>query len=210
MSTKLRLVKAGSAAVKVPVPKAGRLTDAAYGRDTRKYLHPHEVESLIRAGRDLRHGRRDSLLLSLTYHHGLRASEAVGLTWADLDLRAGMIMIHRKKNGVGGPQHIEKGDLKELRTLRKKVDGQYVFVSERGGGPLDRNAFGKIVRKAGALAGLPPRLCYCHSLRHSFGHTVAHKVNSHQVQSLLGHKDARSTQIYVKGISALIKGLWDK
>jgi hypothetical protein len=35
------------------------------------------------------------------------------------------------------------------------------------------------------------------------------KVNSYQLQAIMGHKDSRSTQIYVQGVEGLIKGLWD-
>jgi hypothetical protein len=45
----------------------------------------------------------------------------------------------------------------------------------------------------------------------SNAHVLANngKVNAFQLQSILGHKDARSTQVYVQGIAGNIKGLWD-
>ena len=43
------------------------------------------------------------------------------------------------------------------------------------------------------------------------GHVLANsgRVNAYQLQAVLGHKDARSTQVYVQGIAGNIKGLWD-
>ena len=43
------------------------------------------------------------------------------------------------------------------------------------------------------------------------GHVLANsgKVNAYQLQAVLGHKDSRSTAVYVQGIAGNIKGLWD-
>jgi type 1 fimbriae regulatory protein FimB len=119
-----------------------RETDADYGRADRKYLRPTEVEAMIRAAKDGRHGARDALMISLAYHHGLRVSELVGkdgLRWDDLDLKAGTITIRRKKGGVGGMQHLAPYDARALRALRSKADGgPHVFVSERSGSMAGR------------------------------------------------------------------------
>jgi integrase len=50
-----------------------------------------------------------------------------------------------------------------------------------------------------------------HALRHAAGHALAIKqaINAHQLQAVMGHKDARSTAIYVAGVFGLIKGPWD-
>src|SRR5215472_9424271 len=111
-----------------------RKTDAEYGRDERKYLRPTEVEAMIRAAKDGRHGARDALMISLAYHHGLRVTELVELKWDSIDLKAGTIAIRRKKGGVDGVQHLAPADARALRALRSKANGSpNVFVSERGG-----------------------------------------------------------------------------
>jgi hypothetical protein len=48
-------------------------------------------------------------------------------------------------------------------------------------------------------------------LCHAAGHFLANsgKVNAFQLQAVLGHKDARSTLVYVQGVNGLIKGLFD-
>jgi integrase len=192
---------------------AGRKTDEAYGREERKYLQPAEVEALIKVSRAGRNGRRDALMIALAYHHALRATELIELEWDQIDLKDGTIKLRRKKNGVGGPQHLDKQDLYALRALRRENDDRFVFVSRRNDGwqRLTRDAFAKILATAGDRAGLDRRLCHPHALRHAAGHALANsgKVNAYQLQAVMGHRDARSTSIYVQGVAGLIKGLWN-
>jgi integrase len=190
--------------------KVGRKSDATYGRDAHKYLTPSQVEALIKAAGKL----RDRLMISLAYHHGLRVSELIGLQWSAVDIRAGTIMIRRAKSGISGAQHLERHDRQWLAKLRAEaLDDRFVFVSRRHGvyQPLSRDAFAKILATAGERAGLDRRLCHPHALRHAAGHVLANsgRVNAFQLQAVLGHKDQRSTQVYVQGVEGLIKGLWD-
>ena len=56
----------------------------------RRYLRPDEARRLIEAaGKRGRYPFRDRVLLRLVYRHGLRASEAVGMRWSQLDLERG-------------------------------------------------------------------------------------------------------------------------
>jgi type 1 fimbriae regulatory protein FimB/type 1 fimbriae regulatory protein FimE len=206
MRKNLRLVKP---AIGAEMQKVGRKTDAAYGRDEQKYLTPSQVEALIQAS-----GKRDALMISLAYHHALRVSELIGLEWPAIDLKAGTITISRVKGGIGGQQQLARRDRQALARLRgEKLDGRYVFVSKRHGiyQPLSRDAFAKILATAGQRAGIDRRLCHPHALRHAAGHVLANsgKVNAYQLQAVMGHRDARSTQIYVQGVAGNIKGLWD-
>jgi type 1 fimbriae regulatory protein FimB/type 1 fimbriae regulatory protein FimE len=206
MRSNLRLVTDHPA---TEMQKVGRKTDADYGRDAHKYLTPSQVEALIKAST-----KRDGLMISLAYHHGLRVSELVGLQWSAIDLKAGTIVISRKKNGVGGTQRLARHDRQALAKLRaENLDDRFVFVSRRHGiyQPLSRDAFAKLLATAGERAGIDRRLCHPHALRHAAGHVLANggKVNAYQLQAVLGHKDARSTQVYVQGIAGNIKGLWD-
>jgi site-specific recombinase XerD len=85
-----------------------------------------------------------------------------------------------------------------------------VFASERGGG-LTRDAFAKILRAAADRTGIDRRLAHPHALRHAAGHALANsgRVNEYQLQAVMGHKDPRSTRVYVQGVAGFIKGLWD-
>jgi type 1 fimbriae regulatory protein FimB/type 1 fimbriae regulatory protein FimE len=197
-------MKANLKLVEPPVPtemqRVGRRSDADYGRADRKHLRPVEVEAMIRAAKAGRHGACDALMISLAYHHGLRVTELVELKWDAIDLKAGTIAVKRKKGGVDGVQHLASADARALRALRSKADGSpHVFVSERGGLPLTRDAFAKLLAAVGARAGLDRRLCHPHALRHAAGLALANsgRVNEYQLQAVMGHKDPRSTSIYV-------------
>jgi type 1 fimbriae regulatory protein FimB/type 1 fimbriae regulatory protein FimE len=48
---------------------------------TREYLTEHEIEALMAAARQNRHGHRDATMILVAFRHGLRASEAVDLRW---------------------------------------------------------------------------------------------------------------------------------
>jgi integrase len=206
MRSNLRLVTDVPAA---EMQKVGRKTDADYGRDTHKYLTPSQVDALIKAS-----SKRDGLMISLAYHHGLRVSELISLEWSAIDLKAGTIMIRRAKGGISGAQHLERRDRQQLAKLRAEgLDDRFVFVTRRHGlyQPMSRDAFAKMLATAGERAGIDRRLAHPHALRHAAGHVLANsgKVNAFQLQAILGHKDSRSTQVYVQGVEGLIKGLWD-
>jgi integrase len=188
----------------------GRLHDCDYGRKEAKYLSPGQVEALIAAAKDGRHGKRDALMISMAYHHALRVSELIHLEWHSIDLESGVIKIARKKNGIGGPQHLVLDDKRALRRLKSEATSQYVFLSERGD-PLTRDAFAKQLAAIGQRAGIDRRLCHPHALRHAAGHAMANgrKVNEFQLQAIMGHRDPRSTREYVQGVAGLIKGIWD-
>jgi site-specific recombinase XerD len=108
-------------------------------------------------------------------------------------------------------QHLAPADARALRASRSKSDGsRHMFVSERGG-PLTRDAFAKMLAAVGERAGLDRRVCHPHALRHAAGHAFANsgRVNEYQWQAVMGHRDPRSTRVYVQGVAGLIKGLWD-
>jgi integrase len=206
MPAKLRLVTDHPATV---MQKVGRRKDAEYGRDGHKYLSPTQVETLIKSS-----SKRDGLMISLAFHHGFRVSELISLEWSAIDLKGGTIMICRSKGGISGAQHLARRDRQQLARLRAEaLDDRYVFVSKRHGiyNRLSRDAFAKLVATAGERAGIDRRLCHPQALRHSAGHVLANsgKVNAFQLQAVLGHRNARSTQVYVQGVEGLIKGLWD-
>ena len=65
-------------------PTAANVTVAM--KRPREYLKEPEIERLMEAARQNRHGHRDATAILLAYRHGLRASELVGLRWDDFDL----------------------------------------------------------------------------------------------------------------------------
>ena len=97
-----RKVKSGSAGAAEAADRHER------GKD---YLSPGEVIKLLDAAKTGRHGVRDHLLLLLTYRHGLRVSEAIGLRRDELDLDRARLWVRRLKGGlsVEQPGHLAGG-----------------------------------------------------------------------------------------------------
>ena len=120
---------------------------------TREYLTPTEVEHLLdAAGAAGRYGARDRTLLLLMYRHGLRVSEAIGLRWDQVDLKAGHLHVLRLKNGVASTHPLRGPELRALRQLKRDwPDTPYLFVSERGG-PMTGSNVRKLVSRVGLQA----------------------------------------------------------
>src|SRR5258707_5815238 len=66
----------------------------------REYLTEAEVDLLVKAARDNRHGHRDATMILVAYRHGLRVAELCVLRWDNVDLRQGRVHINRAKNGT--------------------------------------------------------------------------------------------------------------
>jgi integrase len=162
----------------------------------RLYLRPDEANKLIAAaGQRGRYPFRDRVLVRMTYRHGLRASEAVGMRWDALDLDAGTLQLARAKGGNTSNHTLDRDELRDLRKLRKEVQGLYVFETERGG-PLSVDALQYICREAGKLAGLGDAV-HPHQLRHAAGYALINGgTDVRLVQDFLGHKNIATTAHY--------------
>lgn len=162
----------------------------------RLYLRPDEANRLITAaGQRGRYPFRDKVLVRMTYRHGLRASEAVGMRWDAIDLDGGTLQVARAKGGNTSNHSLDRDELRDLRKLRKANTGIYVFETERGG-PLSVDALQYICREAGKLAGLGDAI-HPHQLRHAAGYTLINGgTDVRLVQDFLGHKSINSTTLY--------------
>ena len=148
---------------------------------------------------------RDRALLELLYACGLRASEAAGLTQAEVHFTLGFVKVTGKGNrqrlvpfGKPAERHLRRY-LDDCRPRLVKGDGRdrdRVFLS-RTGRPLERVAIWQIVKKQAARAGL--ERVYPHLLRHSFAtHLLSGGADLRVVQELLGHSQITTTEIYTR------------
>jgi integrase/recombinase XerD len=162
-----------------------------------------EVTSLLAqpAERE-RRGLRDRALLELLYACGLRVSEAVGLRGAQLDLQAGFVTVlgkGGKERVVPLGRHARAALASYLADERPRLlrgrPSPFVFLGP-GGRPLTRQAVWKLVRRRALAAGLGRRVSP-HTLRHTFAtHLLTGGADLRIVQTLLGHADIGTTQIY--------------
>ncbi len=182
------------------------LEDMESPRTTRSLpdvLSVDEVESLLNQP-DPSHpiGLRDKAMLELLYAAGLRVSELTQLALSNVNVEAGYVIVL----GKGGKQRIVPMGQEALHWLsqylgdsRARLLGEkpspLVFVSQWGRG-MSRQAFWKIIKKYALMAGIRKRISP-HTIRHSFAsHLLEGGADLRSVQSLLGHMDISTTQIY--------------
>jgi len=174
-----------------------------------------EVKRLLEAPRGTEpRSLRDRALLELMYACGLRASEAIGLEVADVDLEDGVLRAQGKgskerlvpvgREAVSAVRvYVERG---RPRLVGDRVETR-LFVNSRGTG-LTRQGLYKIVQRHAASAGLAGRMSP-HTLRHTFAtHLLAGGCDLRSVQEMLGHADIATTQIYTHLSAERLKGAY--
>jgi integrase/recombinase XerD len=146
--------------------------------------------------------RRDRVMLELLYATGLRVSELVSLELGQVNMEVGYLRVM----GKGSKQRIVPMGESAQRLLAEYVQAirpqllknrpsRVLFVSRRGGS-LTRQACWKSLRQRAQRAGLA-RAVFPHMLRHSFAtHLLGGGADLRSVQTMLGHADIATTQIY--------------
>src|SRR4051794_17479004 len=130
-----------------PVPQAQRRP--------REYLTPKEVERLITAARQNRHGHRDAAMIRVAYRHGLRVSELCALRWDQVDFEHGLLHVRRIKNGTPSVHPLGGGELRALHKLqREAIPSPYVFTTERRA-PMSPAGFRKMLARTGEAGAFP-------------------------------------------------------
>src|SRR5438874_9810197 len=157
---------------------------------------------------------RDRALLELMYACGLRASEAIGIDVADLDLTDGVLRarVQGSKERVVpiGRMAVDAVRRYLERGRPELVKGRPVsrLVVNFRGEPLTRQGLYKIVRRPAASAGLDDRMSP-HTLRHTFAtHLLAGGCDLRSVQEMLGHADVATTQLYTHLTSERLKDVY--
>ncbi len=147
-------------------------------------------------------GMRNKAMLELLYATGLRVSELTNLVLTNINLEAGYLIVL----GKGAKQRIVPMGQEALHWLKRYLEesrqkllgnnrSPRTFVSQWGRG-MTRQSFWKIMKKYALMAGIRKKISP-HTLRHSFAsHLLEGGADLRSVQSLLGHVDISTTQIY--------------
>jgi integrase/recombinase XerD len=158
-------------------------------------------------------------LLEVLYATGLRVSELVSLPRSAARRDARMIVVRGKGNKerlvpLNEPSRQAMADylaaIEALKTEKKKnaANSKWLFPSSGESGYLTRQHFARDLKELAAAAGLAPRLVSPHVLRHAFASHLLHNgADLRIVQTLLGHTDISTTQIYTHVVEERLKSL---
>jgi integrase/recombinase XerD len=159
---------------------------------------------------------RDRAMLELLYAGGARVSEVADARLEDLKLDMGYILVRGKGDkermvplGVPAQQALQRY-LKSGREVMagKKAGGSPLLFLGRGGRRLSRQRVWQLVGKASLASG---RHASPHMLRHSCAtHMVENGADLRTVQTILGHSDISTTQIYTHVALDRLKSVYAK
>lgn len=172
-----------------------------------RILEPDEVTRMFEAAEDRAASGefvalRNLALLELLYGSGLRASELVGLPRGAVREGQPFLMVR----GKGSKDRLVPISSRAETSVARWIDvspGGTPFLFPSGRGHLSRVRLFQIVRALAADAGIAPERVSPHVLRHAFAtHLLSGGADLRVLQSLLGHADIATTQIYTHVDSA--------
>jgi integrase/recombinase XerD len=190
------------------IPDVDRLLTRAKALTEEAEASPHERLRALRL----------HCLLEVLYATGLRVSELVALPRSAARSNASMIVVRGKGNKerlvpLNDASRRAMADYLAAMEGRKSskmaaADSKWLFPSFGESGHLTRQHFARDLKELAASAGLPPRLVSPHVLRHAFASHLLHNgADLRVVQTLLGHTDISTTQIYTHVVEERLKSL---
>ncbi|MGH1576992.1 site-specific tyrosine recombinase XerD [Planktotalea sp.] len=199
---------------------------AGPGRDKRlpKTLSLSEVDRLLAAARVVGRGPADRLrntcLMELLYATGMRVSELVSLPVAAARGNPRMLLIRGKGDKermvpLSPPARSALNDwlaaweAQSEEALKKgKPASRFLFPSRGKEGHLTRHRFYILIKELAVNAGVMPSKVTPHTLRHAFAtHLLENGADLRSIQTLLGHADVATTEIYTHVLEARLQEL---
>jgi integrase/recombinase XerD len=209
---------------------AAILSGPKRGRGLPKVLSISDVDRLLTHAKALTGAPENSALqrlrsirlyclLEVLYATGLRVSELVTLPASAARRDARMMVVRGKGNKerlvpLNEASRQAMADylaaMEALKPEKKKsaASSKWLFPSFGESGHLTRQHFARDLKELAASAGLAPRLVSPHVLRHAFASHLLHNgADLRIVQTLLGHTDISTTQIYTHVVEERLKSL---
>jgi len=182
-----------------------------------KFLNLSQIDKILQAPDESRPtGIRDRAMLELLYATGLRVSELCRVGISDLNLELGIL----RTTGKGNKQRVVPVGRSAVAAVRQYLESargrilkgrgsRYLFVTARGGA-MTRQAFWRLLgingKRAGIFRNLSP-----HVVRHSFAtHLLEGGADLRSVQTMLGHADISTTQIYTHVMRSRLRKTLDE
>ena len=182
-----------------------------------KFLTVDEVDALLGAP-DVTtpRGLRDRALLEVLYATGLRVSELLALTPAQVNVESGVLTTMGKGRkervvpfGDEAAAWVSRYQREARPALASRAASPRLFVNARGGA-LSRMGFWKLLRGYGLAAGIA-RAISPHVLRHSFAtHLLERGADLRAIQMMLGHADLSTTQIYTHVLDERLRSVYER
>ncbi len=189
-----------------------------------KTLSEDDVERLLNAARTaLREGDRvrNTCLMELLYATGMRVTELVSLPVAAARGNPKMLLVR----GKGGKERmvplspparaalaawLVERDAAHEKAYRAKgtPESRFLFPSRGKSGYLTRHAFYLLIKDLAVAAGVSPETVTPHTLRHAFAtHLLSNGADLRAIQTLLGHADVGTTEIYTHVLEERLREL---
>ncbi|SDE06260.1 tyrosine recombinase [Limimaricola pyoseonensis] len=198
-----------------------KLTGPGRSRRLPGTLSVEEVNRLLAAAREHPKDRlRASCLMELLYATGLRVSELVSLPVAAVRGEPEMLLVR----GKGGKERmvplsipakravadwlVRRDAAEEIAAARGRPSSKFLFPARGRDGHLTRQSFFVMVKELAGMAGISPQKVTPHVLRHAFAtHLLAGGADLRSIQTLLGHADLATTEIYTHVQDAQLSAL---
>lgn len=216
-------VRADDPAAILSGPKRGRALPKVLSiADVDRLLTHAKAQSVAPGQSPLQRLRalRLSCLLEILYATGLRVSELVALPLSAARRDARMIVVRGKgnKERLVPLNESSKQAMADYLAALEATHGEqkkkssavskWLFPSSGESGHLTRQHFARDLKELAAAAGIAPRLVSPHVLRHAFASHLLHNgADLRIVQTLLGHTDISTTQIYTHIVEERLKSL---
>ena len=201
---------------KVKADPTAHIQSPKIEKRTPSVLTAKEVELLLDQPKDVDlKGTRDKAMLEFAYATGMRVTEIISLDVKDVKLDEGYVVCHsgsKQRNIPLGTLSLKalKEYIEEARPVLirdEKVEALFVNVN---GQRLTRQGFWKIVKYYKEQAHITKDITP-HVLRHSFAtHLLQNGADLKAIQTMLGHSDISSTQVYMQFQDSGLKKIYKK